>query len=285
MKLKLALFSLFLFVAIGAIFAFVNLYYLAPPDPKIEQSVVLASQDLPVDSSVLTAEDSSPPKETKASKPLVLKEKVSVAGQSVYTPPKPAIKTTNKGDNLLVLINKTIRLPSTYVPVGLVVLDNSIKLGYPGMQLRKEAADALLKMIKDGNKKGYDYMVNSAYRSYQTQVTTYNYWVSQVGVAEADRFSARPGFSQHQLGTALDITSSSVNYKLMAAYGNTAEGKWLAQNAYKYGFVLSYPAGYENITGYTYEPWHFRYIGVGNAKKMKDSGLILEKFLQKYGVW
>ena len=82
-------------------------------------------------------------------------------------------------------------------------------------------------------------------------MTTYNYWVSQVGAVEADRFSARPGHSQHQLGTTADITSDSVDHKLVASFGDTQEGKWLASNAYKYGFVLAYPAGYEQITGYT----------------------------------
>ena len=253
------------------------------PDPIIEQSVILSGLDLPASPKALGAEATDTKKVT-LSTPLVFKDKIITAKLFIPVVVEPEIKVTSKGNNLLVLINKTIKLPSTYFPTDLVTVSSSIK-GYAGMQLRKAAADNLLKIFNEAKKKGFNLNLNSSYRSYQTQVSTYNYWVSQVGVAEANRFSAKPGHSQHQLGTTVDVTSDTVDEKLVSSFGNTPEGKWLASNAYKYGFVLAYPAGYEHITGYTYEPWHFRYIGVSNAQKWKNSGLILENYLQKFGVW
>lgn len=279
--------SLTFFVILGISIGAFNIYLSAqPPETVVEKTVILAGQDLPASPESLGLKTTEVPDQTGSSlKPLALKDKI-VASQNLPAAGSPisSITVTNKGNNLLVLINKSIRLPESYVPPGLVSLDKSIKTSYAGMKLRKEAAGSLLKMFNDAKKKGYNLNVNSAYRSYQTQVATYNYWVLQVGTTQADRFSARPGHSQHQLGTTVDITSPSVNYKLVGSFGNTAEGKWLAQNGYKYGFVLAYPAGYEYITGYTYEPWHFRYIGVSNAQKWKNSGLILEEFLKKFGV-
>ncbi len=281
--MRLKIISLSLFVAFGLTVGFINVYEVSkPPEQIVEKTVILAGQDLLAEPEAFGVDEASPPNGIKqTAPPLVLKDKVLA---TKYVAPPPII-VTNKGNNLLVLINKTVRLPSSYVPPNLVALDKSIKTSWSGMQLRREAANALLKMINDAKKKGFKLNVNSTHRSYQTQVATYNYWVSQVGAAEADRFSARPGHSQHQLGTTVDITSASVDNKLVASFGNTPEGKWLAQNGYKYGFVLAYPAGYEHITGYIYEPWHFRYIGVENAKKMKNSGFILELFLKKFGVY
>lgn len=286
LKTKWKIAAISLFIAVGLVICAVSIREVGQPlENPIEKTVLLAGQDLPVDPKFLEVKTTESKEAGELAVPLVVKDSVLAGESSVIVPAPSTIKETNKGDNLLVLINKEIKLPSSYYPADLVGLDSSIKVGYSGMQLRKEAADALLSMFNDAKKNGHNYQVNSAYRSYQTQVSTYNYWVSQVGTAEADRFSARPGHSQHQLGTAADITSKAVDYKLMASFGSTPEGKWLAQNGYKYGFVLAYPSGYEDITGYTYEPWHFRYIGIENAKKMKDSGLILELFLKKYGVW
>jgi D-alanyl-D-alanine carboxypeptidase len=284
--MKWKMLALSTFVAVGLVIGAFSIFEVGKPlENTIERSILLAGQDLPIGAGSLGVKSQKTPSQNlSAGKPLVLRDKVSAAEEVVQAP----VQTTNvtsKGDNLLVLVNKTIRLSSLYYPKDLVGLDKSIETSYSGMQLRSGAANALLNMFDDAKKKGHDFHVNSAYRSYQTQVSTYNYWVSQVGTYEADRFSARPGHSQHQLGTAVDITSATVDNKLMASFGNTPEGAWLAQNGYKYGFALSYPSGYEQVTGYTYEPWHFRYIGVANATNMKNSGLILELFLQKYGTW
>jgi len=191
---------------------------------------------------------------------------------------------TDQGDNLLVLINKHIRLPENYQPADLVPIDGKIAVTRSGMRLRNEAASALAQMAATGGQEGLNLIATSAYRSYWEQQATFSYWVKAAGLAAAERFSARPGHSQHQLGTAVDFTSESVGKGLTDTFAKVGEGAWLANNAYKFGFVISYPAGKEAITGYTYEPWHYRYIGKDNAAKMIQSGLILEEFLQRFGV-
>lgn len=191
---------------------------------------------------------------------------------------------TQKGDHLLVLVNKSISLPSNFKPSDLVQLNKIVPSAF-GAQLRSEAASHLVEMVNAAKLAGYSLTVTSAYRSYENQVATFNYWVKQLGWAAAIRVSAEPGHSQHQLGTAVDFSSSSVNNTLTEEFGATAEGGWLEKNSWKYGFVISYPKGKEHITGYAYEPWHFRYIGVEQATKMRVLGWDLETFLQKYGVW
>ena len=191
---------------------------------------------------------------------------------------------TYKGDDLLVLINKHIRLPETYEPGDLVAIDGKVSVVRSGMVLRKEAANALAEMSAVALKDEVNLIVLSAYRSYWTQQSTFSMWVGAAGLASAETFSARPGHSQHQLGTTVDFTSESVNLGLTENFSASKEGKWLADNAYKYGFVLAYPKDKEYITGYIYEPWHYRYIGAENAQQMVESGLILEEYLRHFGV-
>jgi D-alanyl-D-alanine carboxypeptidase len=119
----------------------------------------------------------------------------------------------------------------------------------------------------------------SAYRSYSTQVTVYNGWVAKLGQAQADIQSARPGFSEHQTGLALDISALPAKCSLDACFADTPQGQWLAANAWKFGFLLRYPADKTAITGVTFEPWHYRYIGVELATEMHETGVTtLEEF-------
>lgn len=193
------------------------------------------------------------------------------------------ILVTEKGNDLLVLINKKIRLPSSYAPTDLVSLVGSVAAS-SGSSLRSEAALNLIDLFNAASAEGKNLSVVSAYRSYSHQVSVFNGWVASAGLSSAEQFSARPGHSQHQLGTAVDFgVNGQSNFS--DGFGVTPEAIWLTQNAYKFGFVLSYPKGKENITGYSYEPWHYRYIGKENAQKMINSGLILEEYLQKYGTW
>jgi D-alanyl-D-alanine carboxypeptidase len=191
---------------------------------------------------------------------------------------------TEKGDDLLVLINKNIRLPDDYEPADLVSIDNKVSTTTKGLKLRSEAAEALKKMAKAAKKDGVKLIVLSAYRSFWNQQATFSMWVGSAGIASAETFSARPGHSQHQLGTTVDLTSESANLGLAENFDQSKEGSWLAKNAYKFGFVISYPKDKQNITGYIYEPWHHRYIGAENAQKMQESGLILEEYLRRFGV-
>ncbi len=191
---------------------------------------------------------------------------------------------TQKGDDLLVLINKTIRLPASYAPSDLVSIDEIVQITKGEMMLRCEAANALDSMNKAAKEGGANIIILSACRSYWSQQATFSSWVGSAGLAAAETFSARPGHSQHQLGTTFDYTSELVNSGLSKDLTETTEGKWMEKNAYKYGFVISYPKGAEASTGYIYEPWHWRYIGVENAKQMVESGFILEEYLKKFGV-
>lgn len=187
----------------------------------------------------------------------------------------------NNQDDLLLLTNKRNSLPESYRPNDLVTIDDKIPVIKRGMRLRLEAAKQIKLMNKAANKNNVSLIVLSAYRSFHTQEKTFNAWVKEKGVKEASTFSAKPGQSQHQLGTTVDFTSPSQLLGFVNKFERTKESKWLAKNAWKFGFILSYPDKKEKITGYAYEPWHYRYIGVENAWKMKISKLILEEFLQR----
>lgn len=156
----------------------------------------------------------------------------------------------------ILIANKTYALPSIY---------------NPGTD--DEAYNALDEMQSAAAKEGIVLYVVSGFRDYDTQEAIYNNYVSYDGKANADRYSARPGHSEHQTGLAFDLN------ELEESFGETREGKWLAANAHKYGFIIRYPKGKEHITGYMYEPWHVRYLGKDIATKVYNSGLTLEEYL------
>lgn len=184
-------------------------------------------------------------------------------------------KIWEDGDDLLAVVDKEYALPSTYAPSDLVYISDYGSWGiYAGMQLREIVMDDFVRMLDDAKAAGHNLFLLSTYRSYQTQVSTYNYWVNAVGQKEADRASARPGHSEHQLGTTIDFTSPEVKYGISSEFGDVPSGKWLSENAHKYGFVMSYPKGSEEITGYKYEPWHYRYVGKDLAVKIYNSGKV-----------
>lgn len=145
--------------------------------------------------------------------------------------------------------------------------------------MRPDAAQAMIEMLAAAAKEGQLMSVVSGYRSYDTQVAIYNGYVQSIGQEETDRTSARPGHSEHQLGTTADVSSQSVGFDLLESFGNTSEGRWLAANSWRYGFIISYPAGKESVTGYAYEPWHVRFVGKDVAANVKSSGLTLHEFL------
>lgn len=158
----------------------------------------------------------------------------------------------------------------TYVGgVLLVNKDHSIPDSY-GDGITPEAYSAYVRMK---NASGYGMSIISGYRSYEQQVETFEKWCELDGYDEARYYSAKPGHSEHQTGLALDITS------LEQSYGDTDEGRWLAANCHKYGFIIRYPEDKSEIMGYIYEPWHIRYLGESTAKLVHDSGLTLEEFL------
>ena len=160
----------------------------------------------------------------------------------------------------ILIANKTYDLPSTYNPGGLLSEFNS----------------AFSKMKSAASNDGISLWIKSGFRSYATQKNLYNNYVARDGKAAADRYSARPGYSEHQTGLAADLNEIS------DTFGDTKAGKWLSDNCWKYGFILRYPKGKESQTGYMYESWHFRYIGDTDiAKQLYNNGnwLSLEEYL------
>ncbi len=183
--------------------------------------------------------------------------------------------------SIWVIVNKKHPLnPISYAPADLVVA--SVPLRAPGnesMQLRQPAAQALEQMFAAAKTANLNLQISSGYRSYTYQVNLYNSYVKADGQAQADQESARPGYSEHQTGLAVDIEPTSRACELQTCFANTPEGQWLAANSYIYGFILRYTVGGQSVTGYESEPWHFRYVGAALAYQMrKDDIPTLEQF-------
>jgi len=142
---------------------------------------------------------------------------------------------------------------------------------FEGQQLRAEAARAARTMMDAAKAEGVTLTVSSAYRSYAVQQQTYQHWVSVNGQRLADQLSARPGYSEHQTGLAIDF-SSPEGCRLEECYRDTLAGQWLAKNAPRYGYILRFPDGRQSVTGYRFEPWHYRYVGVQIAQEYVSSG-------------
>lgn len=182
--------------------------------------------------------------------------------------------------HLLRLVSKDHPLPPNFVPDELTALPPDLVLPGTGQpRLTEETAAALEHLLEAAAEAGHELVVRSAYRSYEEQVVTYDYWVRTLGEEEANRRSARPGHSEHQLGTVVDLTSASVGWELAPEFGATPEGRWLAQHAWTFGFVESYPEGAEAVTGYRYEPWHLRYIGTTHTEWLRLTDLTLTEYL------
>lgn len=178
------------------------------------------------------------------------------------------------------VVNKKNQLPEGYVPVDLEVPNVQLRLvrGEEQMQVRTEVARALERMFADAEKQDVKLVLGSGYRSYKLQQTFYSQYSEQSGQSEADKFSARPGHSEHQTGLAVDIVNSGQSCSLEACFADTPEGLWIKQNSHKYGFTVRYQAEWETITGYTYEPWHLRYVGTEIASKLHTDNVPLEKY-------
>ncbi len=184
-------------------------------------------------------------------------------------------KESNLDDDNLVLVNKFYHLPDGYEPSDLVVLTSKYNSG-KNSSMRKEAADAFMKMSDGAMLDGITLKNASAYRSYNYQVSLYDGYVKRDGSEKADIYSARPGYSEHQTGLCTDINI------IDSSFDNTKEAQWLRKNAYKYGFILRFPKGKEKITGYEYESWHYRYVGEKAAKIIYEDDLTLEEYYAYY---
>lgn len=180
--------------------------------------------------------------------------------------------------SLYYLIDKKHNIGSEYEPTHLrkLVKNDDYIINKTTLSLREDVEDALRVMARAAKQDGITLDVSSTYRSYETQERTFNYWVSVDGLYEAERESARPGTSQHQLGVAIDFGN------IDDSFAQTAECKWLTENCEKYGWSLSFPQGYEDITGYRWECWHFRYIGVEACKFQKKWFNDIQQFMFEF---
>ena len=178
----------------------------------------------------------------------------------------------DSASSLQVVVNKHRQLnPASYVPGQLVRVQAE--------RLRAPAADAYKQFAKAAKAAGVNVMPISGYRSFSEQASLYDSYVRQYGQATADTLAARPGYSEHQTGLAMDIGNASGTCALQACFANTPAGRWAAEHGWEYGFIIRYPAGAQATTGYTYEPWHLRYVGKVIAEDMQSTGIAtLEKY-------
>lgn len=214
--------------------------------------------------------------------------KKSLSGATASTRPASAAPpgfnkdqhSINDPTSIWAIVNKGRVLPSNYVPPTLVAPSVALRLPASNseMQVRQETAAAIEKLFTAAASNGLNLMLASGYRSYAEQVSVYGAEVQNNGRAVADQESARPGHSEHQTGLAVDIEPLSRNCELSVCFADTPEGKWLAANANKYGFTIRYQKGKNGLTGYNYEPWHIRYVGVALAAEINRTGQTLEQF-------
>lgn len=181
------------------------------------------------------------------------------------------------------LVSRDYLLPADYIPEDLVEpnVRFSSALHDDKHKMRKVAADALEKMFRAAEKEKIILYGVSGYRSYERQKNIYNRNVALHGKKATDALSAKPGSSEHQTGLTIDVSVSVLNCLLTERLASTKEGKWLIKNAHKYGYIIRYPKGKSKITGYSYEPWHIRYVGVTVATYLYKNELTLEEY---YGV-
>ena len=171
------------------------------------------------------------------------------------------------------VVNKSNRLPNSYVPNDLEQISEyySLKDKY----LRHKARMAFEKMVKQAKKEGYNIIAVSTYRSYDYQKKLYNHYVEKKGLYYADMASARAGHSEHQTGLSVDVADLSYDYD---NFEKTKEFAWMIKNCFKYGFILRYPKAKFHITGFKYEPLHYRYVGINIAKYIHKKNITLEEY-------
>lgn len=176
-----------------------------------------------------------------------------------------------------ILVNKFYHLGKDYVPENLEKINE--EYARSGMELVDVAKNAFEKMAEQAKKDNSPIIAMSSYRSYDYQLDLYNKYVENDGVSAADTYSARAGYSEHQTGLCVDIYDGVLDY---TNFEKSDSFKWMQENAYQYGFILRFPKGKENITGYQYESWHYRYVGKKIAKYIKEHNITFEEYYAKF---
>lgn len=265
----------------------------ALPTPQITELTTNTPPPTVTTIPTATATETAIPTETATAVPTLIPS----ATATNEPPPAPTIPTSQAGsciqpnpadDNLLAVVTKTYGLSATYKPPNLVPLaghfDSKITFGYPTL-IREIAIEPLRQMVTDMQAAGLNPQIISGYRSYSTQEIAFQKWVA-IEPERAEQLSARPGHSEHQLGTTLDFGSptlqdyveTELTSQFHTYFFKTPEGTWLIDNAHRYGFTLSYPREAGELTGFYYEPWHYRYVGIDTATELKNSGVSLTQY-------
>jgi D-alanyl-D-alanine carboxypeptidase len=236
----------------------------------------------PIEPSTFAAEWSWP--SNSAAKVSPTREDEVSKVQETKEPARKPPGSTMICDDVRVLVDRKHSLSPDYVPGDLVPLQDYRvpTLGSDVLRLRREAAENLGHLVEGAAADGEELVVASAYRSYEEQRLSHERLMSVYG-ADADGMSAAPGHSQHQLGTAIDFTNAAAGYQVWMPFAQTSAYWWLEHHAWEHGFVLAYPRGKEEQTGYQWEPWHYRYVGVEDAKRLEESNLSLQAFLEREG--
>lgn len=258
--------------------------------PSYNDYVLAESDILDKEDGIMTDENNQSTEETENEQREEIEqentEKKELLEETVYIN-EEGLKIVNNPDDILVLVNKERNLTSDYKPDDLVI--PNVRFSFEGNDqkryLRKEAATALEELFEDAEKEGIIFYAVSGYRSYERQQVLFNYRAERDGIEEANKLTARPGQSEHQTGLAMDVSSQSVNLSLESSFGQTTEGIWLKENAHRFGFIIRYLKDKTDITGYSYEPWHIRYVGKDAAKEIYESNITLEEYLGfEYGL-
>ena len=187
------------------------------------------------------------------------------------------ITKTDTNKNNLLLVNKYNYLDATYVPAELTNIP--LTYAFDNNQTTKEVLSAFKNMWSAAKKQNLTLIVNSSYRDYKSQEEVWNYYDDLRGEEYADSIAARAGYSEHQTGLALDIITYGATKN---NFENTDEFKWLEKNAHKYGFILRYPKEKEDITGYAYESWHYRYVGIETATEIYNKKITYDEYYAYY---
>ena len=178
-------------------------------------------------------------------------------------------------ESITVLVNKNNQLPKDYIPSDLekISLDYATEEQY----MRIEAKEQFERLSEEARQIGYQIIASSTYRSYTYQERLYHYYIETKGLEYADLCSARPGHSEHQTGLSVDVMGSNQDYD---EFATSIEFPWMRENAHQYGFILRYPKGKEDITGFKYEPWHYRYVGIEIASIIYKNNWTLEEYYE-----
>lgn len=198
---------------------------------------------------------------------------------STILDPSKNVPLDTTPESITVLVNRAFLLPEDYIPAGLVKLniDFDTTVESEKYYLRSEAALQLEKLVRDAKRKKIEITGVSGYRSYARQKAVFDESAQANGKEHADKYCALPGSSEHHTGLAMDVSTPEIGNVLEESFGDTKAGRWVEKNCYKYGFVVRYPKGKSKITGYKYEPWHLRYVGLSKAKYLYENHLTLEE--------